>query len=350
MVDLAKLQKNSKWKSNDNKVYIDSVAKLRQGDDLTVVSDYEGTQRTATSSTVSSVLSDCTPFMYHGSSKCTFINSVDEMKTLGGLSTNSNMNRILDDHISTVFSEATTTITGHLSTEEQKHVMEDGYNQNKYLLQRLGEIFSSHYEDLDMEKLSNHWEYKSTRLLQKCLSLEGNAKKQSKAIRELDEWKRTQEERIVSFQKLQQKGFVHHINLSESKRPFAGRVSEDPSFRTTMKRLKASSKSLHRQIQHEAKIELAAIEERLACSMGIAMELKKELVSMTAVLHRISTCKKEQHQEFVYFELSCKKCQGNHMKFVGIANDEQDLEVLVQEHFCQVVKLAQQKTLSKLEY
>lgn len=236
----------------------------------------------------------------------------------------------------------------------------------KDLLQRLerhavGDILALLDSDneVDRQKLLNHWETKGTQLLTQCLELKDKIKK-NKAIKELEDWIMIQEERIVSAREWQQeesdtaKGQKEGTTKEnpaasvEEKKPFARIASEDPTLRKTMKRVATTSTDLTDQIRQEADIERTVIEERLALEEGVGpiekTKLEKELASITAILQSTKTIKEEYRKDCVYFELSCRKCNGHHMKFVGAAVDFQYLRAARNSLFGQVVNMVRKKS------
>lgn len=214
----------------------------------------------------------------------------------------------------------------------------------------------------DRRQLSKHWELKCTHLLTQCAAApEEDEINESEAIKEMEEWKRIQEERIMSsilpIQNLQQDESGAEGGLAANtiggKRLFARIASEDPSLRITMKRVATTSTNLTDQIKHEAEIERIVIEERLSLAVGIGpimkTVLKKDLASMEAILHstKASCEEEEQCQDRVYFELSCQQCKGHHMKFVGSAKNEQDLKAIIKRLFDQVANIVRKKKAKK---
>lgn len=203
------------------------------------------------------------------------------------------------------------------------------------------------HEATERDRLVNHWKTKASSLSRKCLSLEDDASVREKHIEELEDWKRIQEERLVS---LQQERKLSSSSIPPTTRPsllnskgrrFSTRASMDSSFSATLKR--ASTKgNITDQVREEAKIEMMALEEQLAMMDKDKAELLQELATMKAILASVDEDKdqkkkKKKKRERLVYQLSCRKC-NKQMNFVGTTTH--DLRTTMERHFDQVVKVA----------
>lgn len=219
-----------------------------------------------------------------------------------------------------------------LSTKKRmKYDMDEEHTENNEriikLVEHVGSTLAS--EPVEKEKLKNHWEYKSTRLLTKCLRSQRDKEKQYRAAKEMEDWKRIQEERIAS---VQQCWTTDPSSLGGVKR-FPKRASSDPSFRATLQRVVSTAETTNEQIREEAKIEMMALEELIAMNTE-TLEHKRELVMVQAILE--STPEDPYKAANLVYLLSCKSCHEQ-MDFVG--SSETDLQTTIEKHYEQVVNV-----------
>lgn len=234
----------------------------------------------------------------------------------------------IDSHYRTSVS-----VHSNLSQKEMRFIYDKEHDLNNDLMQKLAKKMEKHniLKSSDRNALKSHWQYKSTRLHMQCMRFKKNRTKQIEAIKELEDYKRIQMERIASLQYQPSKLFT-------GASPFAKRATFDPSFCASLERIVNSSEEkldLSLQIREEAKIELLALEECLAIldnergkdSLGP----KKELVVVKAILDFTD----DQLSGSEVYQLTCMGCQEQ-MGFVGIT--EMDLKTSIDMHIEQVVK------------
>ena len=207
-----------------------------------------------------------------------------------------------------------------------------------------------------------YWKTKAERLEAKCFSLKGDLEESDTIIIELKEWKRLHEERMAELQ-----GQQHEVaqdapgappprnrrpSLVQQQRRGSRRLSFqasiDPAFSAQLKRAShSSSGDLNKQMREEAKINMAALEERLKDIAGERSELLNELDTMKALLAAADGEKKSgKVTERLVYQLSCKKC--NKLSCcVGKTDD--DLKTTMKRHVNEVYEYMQSGKKNKLD-
>ncbi|KAL9187564.1 hypothetical protein ACHAXT_001667 [Thalassiosira profunda] len=252
-----------------------------------------------------------------------------------------------------------------LSLEEIKNIVVAEDNENADRIGKLEALVG------EKDQLVKHWKDKATTLARKCLSLEVNAEEREKRIAELQDWKKIQDERIVSLQNQTSSSHsgisgANSVSPSPSLSPrpslynprssiarssistkasrhgsrrFSAHALLDPSFEETLRRAAASG-SIEEQIKEEAAAEVIALEERLATMDGEREQLMCELETMKAILQETSQSKgKKKKGKRLVYQLSCRKC--NNLHFVGTTR--KGLDKTMERHVNAVVKEVKSK-------
>jgi hypothetical protein len=185
-----------------------------------------------------------------------------------------------------------------------------------------------------------YWQEKATTLSKKVYDLELLLEEQDESINELLEFKEIQAERIKTLEeevmKNRMETFEHLVeeeNGSTKKksekplRKLSRRASVDMTLQKSLRRASSSSQSFGEQVKGETKLEIFALESRLAKVNDEQAELQRELDSMRALLEstqqepkveeKIVVKEKQVTRERLIYQLSCRQCKGKNLNFVG---------------------------------
>ena len=207
------------------------------------------------------------------------------------------------------------------------------------------------------------WKSKAERVSAACITLSRDVEEREKRIQKLECCFSVQADRIVSLlqdvderdkniDKLQCCINVQEDHIAtlcavktpilerKGSRRFSATASNNPSFSATLKQA-SMSEGMDEQIRKEAKIEMAALQERLTRMDEEKATLQKKLQEMKAILDKTSSKKpRRRRKEQLVYQLSCKKC-NNHKNYIGTTN--RDLKTTMAKHFDHVVDAAKGK-------
>lgn len=198
-------------------------------------------------------------------------------------------------------------------------MLQEEEKENNQRIQELSEQLEKMGKGVnEREALVKHWHSKARRLSVKCLNVDTTMDEKEQFIQELEDWKNMQEERLAALQKHGEEEAapapVPKSRPSMGARQFTRRASVDPTFASALKRAKTKG-NMEDQLREETKIEVAALEERLAVIDGEKGELIAELQAMKNLLKSTAPSgkgkKKKKNRDRLVYQLSCKKCNKN---------------------------------------
>ena len=207
-----------------------------------------------------------------------------------------------------------------------------------------------------------YWQEKATTLSKKVYDLELLLEEQDESINELLEFKEIQAERIKTLEEEVLKNrmetfeqLVEDENGSTKKksakspRRLSRRASVDMTLKKSLRRASSSSQSFGEQVKEETKLEIFALESRLAKVNDEQAELQRELESMRALLQstqeepkveeKVIVNEKQVTRERLIYQLSCRQCKGKNLNFVGTTM--MDIMEQMDIHFNEVAQQVQ---------
>jgi hypothetical protein len=221
----------------------------------------------------------------------------------------------------------------------------------------MGHIRKLHKDSQETPMQLKYWQEKATDLSKKVYDLELLLEEQDDTINELLEFKEIQSERITTLEEeiLQNRldtfgSMVDEDGRRRQKKRLSRRASVDMTMQKSLRRA-SSCQSMDEQVKEEAKLEIIALESRLAKVNEEQVQLQRELDTMRALLEsttqqqeptyeeKLIVEEKKVVRERLIYQLSCRQCKGKDLNFV--ATTMLDIIDQVDVHFQEVVQQVQ---------